>query len=287
MPPPPRYHNDTKSHHDKSNILQKLITEISNIRILEVSSPIGSYFNLGSMQYEIFLQHCIGDYLLFMDLSSDCVHDALAMLDYCNSYDIVIATRQTKQQNIMQKIASKAFYKTLAIFAKGVREDYSEFCVISRKTINTLLSNQHDIKLLRLLHFDKTLSIYEYPILSSSTTKRKFLDSINLWLDIIFGESYRLLRFSSCMCLTIACANAFYMVYILYTYFFLSHVASGWASTSLYMVVMNIGLFLTLSILGEYMRIMLLKLKGAIPYEIIDEKSSVVIDFQEKNIETL
>lgn len=257
------------------------------MRILEVSSPVGSYENLGSLQYEIFLQNCIGDYLLFMDLSNDCIDDAMNMLEHCNSYDIVIAKRTTKQQNLMQKIASKTFYKMLAIFAKGAKEDYSEFCIISRKVIHTLLSNQHDIKLLRLLHFDNTLSIYEYPYTPKSTPKRKLIDSVFLGLDIIIGESYRLLRIGTCMCLCLACGNALYACYILLTYFFLPNIASGWTSTSLYMVVMNTGLFLMLSIIGEYMRIVLLKLKGVAPYEIINEKSSVILDFRDKNIESV
>ena len=49
------------------------------------------------------------------------------------------------------------------------------------------------------------------------------------------------------------------------------------------MVLSNIGLFSMLSIIGEYMRIILLKQKGA-AYEIIDEQSSVVLDYTETNI---
>ncbi|WP_334088186.1 hypothetical protein [Helicobacter typhlonius] len=291
--PPPEAHTailnkveDSKNPaKNKNSSIEALLSSVANVRILEIVSPVGSYENLGSLQYEIFLQNCIGDYLLFMDLSSDSIDDCLAMLTLSTHYDMVIATRKVKPQSLMQKIGSKLFYKTLALFGEGAREDYSEFCVISRKVIHTLLSNHHDIKLLRLLHFDSTLNIYEYPYTPSYAPKRKFLDSLFLGLDIIFGESYKLLRLGTCMCLLLACGNAFYALYILCAYFFTPTIASGWASTSLYMVTMNIGLFLMLSIIGEYVRIVLLKLKNAMPYEIIDEKSSVVLDFQEKNIQ--
>lgn len=255
------------------------------MRILEISSPLCSYENLGSLKYEIFLQNCIGDYLLFMDLKTDSIADCLSMLSLAQQYDMVIGTRKNKKQNILQKLGSKLFYKTLALFANKAREDYSEFCVISRKVIHTLLSHKHDIKLLRLLHFDTTLNICEYPYTPKSYPKRKFLDSLFLGLDVIFGESYKLLRLGTCMCLLLACGNAFYALYILSTYFLLPHIASGWTSTSLYMVAMNIGLFLMLSIIGEYVRIALIKLKGATPYEIVNETSSVNLNFENKNIQ--
>ncbi|WP_207797970.1 hypothetical protein, partial [Helicobacter cinaedi] len=261
------------------------LASIPNVRILEISSPLCSYENLGSLKYEIFLQNCIGDYLLFMDLKTDSIADCLSMLSLAQQYDMVIGTRKNKKQNILQKLGSKLFYKTLALFANKAREDYSEFCVISRKVIHTLLSHKHDIKLLRLLHFDTTLNICEYPYTPKSYPKRKFLDSLFLGLDVIFGESYKLLRLGTCMCLLLACGNAFYALYILSTYFLLPHIASGWTSTSLYMVAMNIGLFLMLSIIGEYVRIALIKLKGATPYEIVNETSSVNLNFENKNIQ--
>ena len=290
LPPPPPDSIDSSDNANAKNLtknshIDTLLSSVANVRILEIISPVGSYENLGSLQYEIFLQNCIGDYLLFMDLSSDSLDDCLAMLTLAQNYDMVIATRKVKPQSFMQKIGSKLFYKTLALFGERVREDYSEFCVISRKVIHTLLSNHHDIKLLRLLHFDATLNIYEYPYTPSHSPKRKFLDSLFLGLDIIFGESYKLLRLGTCMCLLLACGNALYALYILCAFFFLPSIASGWTSTSLYMVAMNIGLFLMLSIIGEYVRIVLLRLKDTTPYEIIDEKSSVVLDFQEKNIQ--
>ena len=186
------------------------LASIPNVRILEISSPLCSYENLGSLKYEIFLQNCIGDYLLFMDLKTDSIDDCLSMLSLAPQYDMVIGIRKNKKQNILQKLGSKLFYKTLALFANKAREDYSEFCVISRKVIHTLLSHKHDIKLLRLLHFDTTLNICEYPYTPKSYPKRKLLDSLFLGLDVIFGESYKLLRLGTCMCLMLACGNALY-----------------------------------------------------------------------------
>ncbi|WP_334086297.1 hypothetical protein [Helicobacter typhlonius] len=89
------------------------------MRILEIVSPVGSYENLGSLQYEIFLQNCIGDYLLFMDLSSDSIDDCLAMLTLSTHYDMVIATRKVKPQSLMQKNRFKAFLQNTCALWRG------------------------------------------------------------------------------------------------------------------------------------------------------------------------
>ncbi|STO97503.1 hypothetical protein [Helicobacter canis] len=244
----------------------------------------GSPKRLGSIAYEIFLRHCIGDYVLFMDLQSDPLEVALAMLESCHNYDITIATRKSKPYNFAQKYTSKLFYKLLRAFSDGAyREEFSEFCVLSRRAINVLLRTQDDIKLLRFIDFDSTLKICEHPYTPTKIPKKSLLDSINLGLDMLFGRSYKLLRLGTGLCLGFAIFNALYGLYIIISFYFMPHIAQGWTSTSSYMVLSNIGLFSMLCIFGEYMRIILLRQKDAI-YEIIDEQSSVVLDYVEPNI---
>lgn len=244
----------------------------------------GSYKNLGVLSYEIFLRHCIGDYVLFMDLQSDPLDVALAMLESCHNYDITIASRTRKPYGFVQTYASKLFYKILRMFSDGeYREELSEFCVLSRKAINVLLRTQDDIKLLRFIDFDNTLKICEHPYTPTTIPKKSLLDHINLGLDMIFGRSYKLLRLGTCLCLAFAVFNGAYGLYIAISFYFIPHIAQGWTSTSAYMVLSNIGLFSMLSIIGEYMRIILIKQKSA-AYEIIDEQSSVVLDYTETNI---
>ncbi|KAA8711500.1 hypothetical protein F4V45_00545 [Helicobacter canis] len=244
----------------------------------------GDYKNLGALSYEIFLRHCIGDYVLFMDLQSDPLDVALAILESCHNYDITIASRTRKPYGFVQAYASRLFYKILRMFSDGeYREELSEFCVLSRKAINVLLRTQDDIKLLRFIDFDSTLKICEHPYTPTKIPRKSLLDHINLGLDMIFGRSYKLLRLGTCLCLAFAVFNGVYGIYIAISFYFMPHITQGWTSTSAYMVLSNIGLFSMLSIIGEYMRIILLKQKGA-AYEIIDEQSSVVLDYTETNI---
>lgn len=236
--------------------------------------------------YEVFLQNCIGDYLLFMNLTSDPIDRAIAMLKRAPEFDAIIGMRTSKPHTLTQRLASKAFYTTLRLFGvRGVNDNQSEFCLISRKLIHHLLHTQSDLKLLRLMHFDESSKILHFPYTPLAPTPKPLLASLHLGLDIIIGQSYRLLRLGSCACLLFALFNALYALYILLSYFLMPHIAQGWTSTSMYMVVMNIGLFLMLSIIGEYIRLILLRQKGSAPYEIIDEQSSVRLELDEKNIQ--
>ncbi|WP_304371188.1 hypothetical protein [uncultured Helicobacter sp.] len=277
---------DTPCFSSSQDYLTYITSSIPNIRILEISTPAGDYKHIGTIKYEIFLQHCIGDYLLFMDLATDSIQDALNMLHICKEYDLVIGIARSKPRSLMQKIGAKIFYNTLHILThSGKKEHYSEFCALSRKCIHSLLHTQDDIKLLKITHFDKALKMYQYPYTPMYIPHRNFVESLNIGLDIIIGQSYKLLRFGTCLCLLFALVNIIYALYILASYIFMPHISQGWTSTSLYLVSMNIGLFLMLSIIGEYIRIILLRLKGSAPYEIINEQSSVVIDFKDNNIQ--
>lgn len=274
--PPPPFSLDSNAH---------ITQTIPNCRILQISSPISSYENLGSLQYTIFLQECIGDYVLFFTPEVDPIDSAIAMLERAQDYDAIIGVRETKLHNPLQNLISKIFYKIFSIFGNGDgQESLSEFCVLSRKVINTILRTQGDISLLRFVNFDKTLRICKLPYTPLKPANKPIKNSIYLGLDLIITSSYRLLRLGTCLCLLLALFNGLYTLYIVSSFLFLPHITQGWTSTSLYMVVMNTGLFLTLSIMGEYLRVLLIRQKGTTPYEIIDEQSSVVLDMYERNI---
>ena len=219
------------------------------------------------MYYHIFLQNCIGDYLLFVDLETQSIADCLAMLKKAVEYDIIIGVRKTKRQSLIQRLISKAFYATLKLCVRReINSTYSESCALNRKVIHFLLKQNEPIKLLRLLAFDTSFSKYEYAFTPIAPSKPKnFLHSLHLSIDIVFQNSYKLLRLATLTSLSMAVVNFLYMFY-------------------LYMVLMQFCLFLVLSIFGEYMRVILLHFKRKDTYQIIDETSSLSLKVHQKNI---
>ena len=251
-----------------------------HLRILEVKALDTS------MYYHIFLQNCIGDYLLFVDLETQSIADCLAMLKKAVEYDIIIGVRKTKRQSLIQRLISKAFYATLKLCVRReINSTYSESCALNRKVIHFLLKQNEPIKLLRILAFDTSFSKYEYAFTPIAPSKPKnFLHSLHLSIDIVFQNSYKLLRLATLTSLSMAVVNFLYMFYILLSFLSKENIERGWTSSSLYMVLMQFCLFLVLSIFGEYMRVILLHFKRKDTYQIIDETSSLSLKVHQKNI---
>ncbi|MDY5557218.1 glycosyl transferase, partial [Helicobacter sp.] len=254
-----------------------------NLRIFEVSNKLTK-----NLYYQVFLQNCIGDYLVFIDLEENDIDSFLEILTKAREYDIVIGVRKQKIQSLTQKFTSYLFYRFIKIFYRyTIREDYSDFCVLNRKVINYLLKEKLDIYLLRLIQFDSRFSKCEYPFMPICNNKKNnFFDSVELGIDIIIQNSYKTLRLATILSLFISLFNFLYLMYVLSSYFLNINVIGGWTSTSIYLVTTNSCLFLILSILGEYLRTILMRAKHNNLHEIIEERSNFSLYVNSKNVRT-
>ena len=64
-----------------------------------------------------------------------------------------------------------------------------------------------------------------------------------------------------------------------------TNVAEGWTSSNLYNSAVYFVLFLVLAVIGEYVRMIIQNQKNTPMYEIVDEKSSVALFSNKKNID--
>ncbi|MDY5184592.1 glycosyl transferase [Helicobacter trogontum] len=275
-PPPPQ--KDLLLHLEP-NLPDSENRTLSNLRI------ISARMLSEEVKYLVFLQNCIGDYILFMDLEQNSIQDSQTMLTQARLYDVVVGSRITKHQGIIDKFFSYIFYKLISMCGSmSIKHSYSEFCVFNRKTIHYLLNQDESIKLLSLVQFDESFSKYEHRFIPLKKSNKKFLQSLNLGIDIIFQGSHRLLRAASILSIFVAFFNLVYGIYIFLSFMFRSHIEGGWTSSSMYMAGMNFCLFLVLCIMSEYIRSILLHVKKHNLYDIVDEKSSLDLDFKELNV---
>lgn len=270
------YEIDTK---DFNSLLKKL----NNIRIIELSS----YVDI-EVAHSTLIENCIGDYCAIIDLSHDSLEDLEKMLEKAEDYDVVIGKREKKVQSFFESITSKIFYKTFSIFT-GIKINsmYSDFFVINRKVINFITKNEDRIKFLKLLKFNNGFSKYEYSYmpLGKKSNQRTFLENVNFTIDVLVSYSHRLIRMATILSLSTAIINLFYIVYILGIYFFKDNVAQGWTSSNIYNSTIYFVLFLVLAVIGEYVRMIMQNQKNTPFYEITDEKSSVALFSDKKNID--
>ena len=270
------YEIDTKNY---SNLLK----ELNNIRIIELSS----YVDI-EVAHSTLIENCIGDYCAIIDLSHDSLEDLEKILEYAENYDVVVGKREKKVQSFFESISSKIFYKTISLFT-GIKIDsmYSDFFVINRKVINFITKNEDRVKFLKLLKFNNGFSKYEYSYmpLGKKSNKRTFFENINFTIDVLVNYSHRLIRMATILSLSTAMINLFYIVYIFGIYLFKDNVAQGWTSSNIYNSTIYFVLFLVLAVIGEYVRMIMQNQKNSPMYEITDEKSSVALFSDKKNID--
>ena len=164
---------------------------------------------------------------------------------------------------------------------------YSDFFVINRKVINFITKNEDRVKFLKLLKFNNGFSKYEYSYmpLGKKSNKRTFFENINFTIDVLVNYSHRLIRMATILSLSTAMINLFYIVYIFGIYLFKDNVAQGWTSSNIYNSTIYFVLFLVLAVIGEYVRMIMQNQKNSPMYEITDEKSSVALFSDKKNID--
>lgn len=266
-----------------TDIYSTLLKKLNNIRILELSS----YVDI-EIAHTTLIENCIGDYCIIVDLTHDSLEDLENMLEKAEGYDVVIGKREKKIQSFFESITSKIFYKTISLFTViKIDSMYSDFFVINRKVINFITKNEDRIKFLKLLKFNNGFSKYEYLYmpLGKKSNQRTFLENINFTIDVLVNYSHRLIRMATILSLCTAIFNLFYIVYIFGIYLFKDNVAQGWASSNLYSSMMYFVLFLVLAVFGEYIRMIIQNQKNTPFYEITDEKSSVALFSDKKNID--
>ena len=266
-----------------TDIYSSLLKNLNNIRIIELSS----YIDI-EIAHTTLIENCIGDYCAIIDLTHDSLKDLGNMLKKAENYDVVIGKREKKVQSFFESLTSKIFYKTISLFT-GIKLDsmYSDFFIINRKVINFVTKNEDRVKFLKLLKFNNGFSKYEYSYmpLGKKFTNRTFFENINFTIDIIVSHSHRLMRMATILSLSTAIANLFYIIYIFAIYLFKDNVAQGWTSSNLYTSIMYFIFFLVLTVFGEYIRMIIQNQKNAPMYEIVDEKSSIALFSNKKNID--
>ena len=263
--------------------IDELLSNFTNIRVLELSKKVDF-----EVMHTALIENCIGDNLAILDLKHDSIENLMNMLDKIEKYDIVIGKRTKKIQTFFESVTSKIFYKIINLYIDtNIDSMYSDFFVINRKVINFITKNKDKVKFLKLLTFNNGFSKYEYDYtpLCKKSNKRSFFGNINFTIDILVNYSHRLIRSATIISLFMAVFNLLYAFYVLNIFIFKHSVAEGWVSSSLYSALSNFALFTILAVIGEYVRVILKNQRDTPLYEIVNERSSIALFSDTKNVD--
>lgn len=274
---------------DHSAALVKLIqSSVTNIRLISLSRHYDHEHARTAA-----LDHCIGDFIILMDIN----YDPPALIpDMVNKalegYDLIIGEVANRHDHGLQnRITSKLFYK-LSHMMTGykINPNESDYVLFSRKMVNSLVQIRDRSRYLKFLKlevgFKRSAVQYDRIRRCEPKRKRNFFSNMGFALEMIITNSEKLLRLVSLVGFTTSFLNILYVLYVLLVVLFKKDVAEGWTTTSLFNSTMFGLLFMILSIIGIYISAILKETKKGPLYYVTDESNSSVIykNIYKKNV---
>jgi dolichol-phosphate mannosyltransferase len=174
-------------------------------------------------------------------------------------YDVVYAIRKNRKEGVLKKAAYTIFYRLLQRIANiNIPLDSGDFCVISRRALNTLKSIPERNRFLRGLRgwigFKQIGMEYDRDKRFAGEAKYTFSKLLKLAFDGFVSFSYMPLRLASILGLIVSALSFIGILIIFYLSFLTSKTLSvpGWASVAVIILFLGGVQLVTIGIIGEY-----------------------------------
>jgi polyisoprenyl-phosphate glycosyltransferase len=227
------------------------------------------------------LDHCIGDYVVTMDLLTDPMElIPILVTKATTGFDAVVAEYQGRPKPFLEHTLSAPLYRlTSRILGFALRPDESYFRVFSRRLVNSIVRIRSRNRYLSCLNgivgFQQCSVVYHQDG-TASPRDGQVLKQLLAVTDILVSNSAVPLRLAAMLGFVASLANVAYLFYILIVSLVKQHVAEGWITTSLTQTIMFLMVFLILSILSEYVARILDETKEQPLYFVEFETTSAV-----------
>ncbi len=233
--------------------IEALQRSLPNVRFMRLSRRYGREVAMTAA-----LDHCIGDYVVLMDLGSDPPEQIPALISKALSgYDAVIAEPSRTAESFMERLITRAFYGAASrVLGFQLRPEESCYRVLSRRIVNSMVriksKNRYLSWLSASVGYRQSSIHYEPANVPSKARARNLLRRMFTAISIVVSNSAAPLRFASLLGILASFANLIYLFYIFAVTLVKHRIAEGWITTSLTQTTMFLLLFLIISILAEY-----------------------------------
>lgn len=201
------------------------------------------------------LEHSRGEWIVVMDCDlQDQPEEIRKMYDHARyqNYDLVLARRIERQDSLLKKMGSQAFYRVLSYLTDTEQDPaIANFGIYHRRVINAVLAMRESIRyfptMVRWVGFRAGNVPVSHAERSEGNSSYNMRRLINLALDIILAYSDKPLRLTVKLGMTIS-ASTFLLVILTLIRYWLGYIwEPGYAS-----LIISIWFFagLTLSVLG-------------------------------------
>jgi glycosyltransferase involved in cell wall biosynthesis len=264
---------------DKTHlILARLISEVPCLRILSLSRGFGRQTAVLAG-----LEASIGDYVAVIVPENDPLDLVPQIVERCrDGADVVVGMDVgPKDDGFFRRLLARIFHSYCRRFMGMDVEGHGDYRVLSRAAINALVQIKDRVRQLR--HLTTLIGFktdrFEYRTISRSgrDVRPPLVGEIRSALSLIFANSILPLRFASLLGLAASGTNLLYLLYVVAIYFFKSHVAEGWTTLSLQQGGMFFLIFVILTLLSEYVAVVLKESHGRPSYFIARETQSNIV----------
>lgn len=213
------------------------------------------------------LNYAQGDLIAVMDADlQDPPEELHRFFARCrDGYDVVYAIRTQRKEGIIKRTCYYLFYRLLAWLSHiPIPLDSGDFCVMSRRALNTLNLLPEQNRFIRGLRswigFRQTGLTYERHARAAGEPKYTFRKLLNLALDGLINFSYKPLRIISLIGLGLGVLAVLLALFVTVQYVadwtvlgYNPRAARGWTSTILALLFLSSVQLFCLGIIGEYL----------------------------------
>jgi polyisoprenyl-phosphate glycosyltransferase len=243
----------------KDNSLKKLKSikdTNSNVKIIKLTRNFGQV-------YAIYAGYQIAQGDVVVTLSAD-LQDPPELISQMidehvnNEYEIVVCTRENREENYIRRITSKIFYilmKNLSF--PNMPAGGFDFALLSKKVIDYM---NNSIEVNPFWQGQILWSGYSIQFIPYTRRKREigksrwtFGKKLKYLIDGVLGYSYLPIRLISLIGILIFLIGIFYSIVITFNYFFGDTPFKGWAPIVILILLLSGFQLLTLGFIGEYL----------------------------------
>lgn len=213
---------------------------------------------------------------MYVTIDVDLQDDPMLIIDmvkkYQEGYEIVFGCRKKRTtDSFFKKNMALLFYKTMNLLGINIRQNHSEFRLLSRLAVEHLKEYHEKTLFLRGIIQDmglKSCNIY-YDGLErlSGKTKYSFIKLLGLAWTAITSFSLLPLRLITITGMLTSLISVFILIYALFSYF--KHLSiPGWTSIIMTIAFFSGVIIMSLGIIGEYLSKVLIEVKDRPLYQI-------------------
>lgn len=260
--------------------LQKIKKENDNIRVIKLSRNFGQVNAIWCG-----LQHVSGPAVVISADGQDPAHVIVEMLEqhFNNNIEVVIATRESREESKWRKATSGIVYKAIQKLSnKDMPTGGFDFFLIGNHAREALLTQWQPNTFLQVrilnLGFSRIFIPYHREERKAGVSRWTFSKKMTYMIDGVLGHSYFPIRMMSLLGFLFATVSFLLAIIFFISYFFNENLIRGW--TPIILLILFIGgiQMVMIGVLGEYLWRVLVQVRKDEPYLIDknDESNSTL-----------